>query len=170
MKSTVKKLILASLCTLGLSQAAMAANTTNTHTTSTVLLTADTAVKLAHNAMMQCRSDGYTVSASIVDRSGNLLAMSRHEMAGPHTITSSQRKAYTAASMGRETAKLAQLVTDKPVLAGLRDMNDNLLLLGGGLPVVIDGVRVAGIGVGGAPGGHLDIACAQKAINKVLTN
>lgn len=44
-------------------------------------------------------------------------------------------------------------------------MNDNLLMLPGGLPVVIDGVRVGGIGVGGAPGGHLDAKCAQDALS-----
>lgn len=139
-----------------------------TTTTSTSLLTSDTATALVQATVAECRAEGFATSAAVVDRAGNLLAFARHEMAGPHTITSSQRKAFTSASMGQATGKLAQLVSDKPALAGLRDMNPNLLLLEGGLPVVIDQVRVAGIGVGGAPGGHIDAACAQKALTKIL--
>ncbi len=164
-KSLTKSFVVAS--TLGLTTHAMAATEL---TTTNTLLTADAAAELAYQAMMECRTQGYNVSASVVDRSGNLLAMSRHEMAGPHTIKSSQRKAFTAASMGRPTDKLAQLVTDKPVLAGLRDMDERLLLLGGGLPISVNNSRLGGIGVGGAPGGHLDVACAEKAMAKVLKN
>lgn len=141
---------------------AMAASTTQT-----VLLTTDAAVKLANDALQSCRADGYAVSVSVVDRSGNLIAMARNEMAGPHTISSSFQKAFTAASMGQDTGKLAKMIAEKPFLEGLRDMNDNLLMLPGGLPVSVDGARVAGIGVGGAPGGHLDAKCAQDAIQKL---
>lgn len=136
-------------------------------TTQTTLLTTDAAVKLANDALQSCRADGYAVSVSVVDRSGNLIAMARNEMAGPHTISSSYQKAFTAASMGQDTGKLAQVIAEKPFLEGLRDMNDNLLMLPGGLPVSVDGFRVAGIGVGGAPGGHLDAKCAQDAIAKL---
>jgi len=142
---------------------AMAANTT----TQTTLLTTDAAVQLANDALQSCRADGYAVSVSVVDRSGNLIAMARNEMAGPHTISSSYQKAFTAASMGQDTGKLAKVIAEKPFLEGLRDMNDNLLMLPGGLPVSVDGFRVAGIGVGGAPGGHLDAKCAQDAIAKL---
>ena len=136
-------------------------------TTQTTLLTTDAAVQLATDALQSCRNDGYAVSVSVVDRSGNLIAMARDEMAGPHTISSSYQKAFTAASMGQDTGNLAKLIAEKPFLEGLRDMNDNLLMLPGGLPVSVDGVRVAGVGVGGAPGGHLDAKCAQDAIAKL---
>ena len=66
--------------------------------------------------------------------------------------------------MGRPTAKLAALIKDKPSLAGLRDMDPRLVILGGGLPIKIGGSLVGGIGVGGAPGGHLDEACAKAGI------
>lgn len=38
---------------------------------------------------------------------------------------------------------------------------------GGGLPIKIDGALVGGIGVGGAPGGHLDEACAKVGIDAI---
>lgn len=146
---------------------ALVAGSAMATTTQTVLLTTDAAVRLANDALQSCRTDGYAVSVSVVDRSGNLIAMARNEMAGPHTISSSYKKAFTAASMGQDTGKLAKVIAEKPFLEGLRDMNDNLLMLPGGLPVSVDGVRVAGIGVGGAPGGHLDAKCAQDAIAKL---
>jgi uncharacterized protein GlcG (DUF336 family) len=46
-------------------------------------------------------------------------------------------------------------------------MNANILILGGGLPIEIGGEVVGGIGVGGAPGGHLDAACAQAGLDSI---
>ena len=43
-------------------------------------------------------------------------------------------------------------------------MNDRILILGGGLPIELEGEVVGGIGVGGAPGGHLDEACAAAGL------
>lgn len=126
------------------------------------------AQKLATEAVNKCSADGYNVSVSVVDASGLTRVIVRADNAGPHTLESSRKKAFTAASMGRSTADIAELVNKKPILAGLRDMDPNMLILGGGLPLKVKGVKVGGIGVGGAPGGHLDQACAQSAIDKVL--
>jgi uncharacterized protein GlcG (DUF336 family) len=54
-----------------------------------------------------------------------------------------------------------------PALQALRDINDQILILGGGLPIEIDGEIVGGIGVGGAPGAHLDDACAQAGLDAI---
>lgn len=127
-----------------------------------------TALKLAETAVEKCTSDGYNVSVTVVDASGLTRAQLRADKAGPHTIESSRKKAFTSASMGRPTADFAKLVADKPVTAGLRDMDPSILILGGGLPLKLNNEKIGGIGVGGAPGGHLDQACAQTAIDKVL--
>jgi len=86
---------------------------------------------------------------------------------GPNTVDSSRKKAYTAASLRRPTTELAELVNKVPTLQALRDMNDQILLLGGGLPIEIGGELVGGIGVGGAPGAHLDDACAQAGLEAI---
>lgn len=114
-----------------------------------------------------CKKDGYRVSVSVVDRAGVLRAMVRGDGAGPHTVDSSRKKAYTAASLRRPTTELAELMNKVPTLQALRDMNDQVLVLGGGLPIEIDGEVVGGIGVGGAPGAHLDDACAQAGLNAI---
>jgi len=114
-----------------------------------------------------CIKDGYRVSVSIVDRAGVLRAMVRADGAGPHTVDSSRKKAYTAASIRRPTSELAELINKVPTLQALREMNDQVLILGGGLPIEIGGEIVGGIGVGGAPGAHLDDACAQAGLNAI---
>ena len=41
------------------------------------------------------------------------------------------------------------------------------LLLGGGVPVKVGNDTIGAVGVGGAPGGHLDEQCALAALDKV---
>ncbi len=125
------------------------------------------AYKAAEATRAQCEKDGYKVSVAVVDMGGNLKAQIRGDGAGPHTVDSSFRKAYTSASLGRPTMDLAKLVVKMPAIQALGKMNENILLLGGGLPIQFDGVTVGGIGVGGAPGAHLDEACAKAGLKAI---
>lgn len=66
-------------------------------------------------------------------------------------------KAYTAAAFGTPTSELAKRVNrNGPSIADL----PGTLFLAGGVPLKVNGVSVAGVGVGGAPDGALDEACA----------
>ena len=125
------------------------------------------ATKAATTALEKCTKDGYRVTVAVVDRAGVLKALVRGDGAGPHTTDSSTKKAYTAASLRRPTAELAEMVAKTPAAEGLHYMNDKVLILGGGLPIEIAGEVVGGIGVGGAPGGHLDAACAQAGLDSI---
>lgn len=133
----------------------------------TAYLPQEMALQAATTALEQCRADGYNVSVAVVDRAGVLLALVRDPAAGPHTIGSSQGKAFTSASTGQITANMAQAISENPVLSGLRDMDARMVVLGGGLPIIIEGQRLGGIGVGGAPGGHLDAVCALAGLKKI---
>lgn len=130
-------------------------------------LSLELAQKAVSATLAKCKADGYSVTAAVVDRGGNLLSQSRHPSAGPHTIGSSHGKAFTSVSLGRSSGELAAMIGEKPFLEGLRDMDSRLVILGGGLPIVINGERVGGIGVGGAPGGHLDEACAKEGLASI---
>lgn len=125
------------------------------------------ATKAASAAVEQCTKDGYRVSVAVVDRAGVVRALLREDGAGPHTVDSSRKKAYTSSSLKRPTAELGELIAKMPAVQALRDMNENMLLLGGGLPIEMGGEVVGGIGVGGAPGGHLDAACAQAGLESI---
>jgi len=128
------------------------------------------ATKAAAGAFDKCKEDGYRVSVAVVDRSGVLMAFMRASGAGPHTVSSSTKKAYTAASLRRPTGELAEMIAKQPAAQGLRDMDSNILLLGGGLPIETGGDVIGGIGVGGAPGSQFDEACARAGLESIAAH
>jgi len=123
--------------------------------------------KAATGALDKCKRDGYRVSVAVVNRDGVLTVLMRADGAGPHTVSSSTKKAYTAASLRRPTGDLADAIAKQPALEGLRQMDSNILILGGGLPIEIGGEVVGGIGVGGSPGAQLDEACARAGLESI---
>lgn len=131
------------------------------------VLPLELSTQAAMAAIKKCHDDGFKVSVAIVDQSGLLKVQLKADGAGPHTLDSSRRKAYTANSLRDSTHKYAVLVAQKPELQSLTRLNENILLLGGGFPVKIGGEVVGGIGVGGAPGIEFDEVCASAAL-KVL--
>jgi len=124
------------------------------------------AVEIAQGTVQACLERGYRVSAAVVDRNAQLQALIRADGAGPHTIDSSQRKAFTAASLRSGTTALDEMVRGNPAATGLRDV-PGFLILGGGVVIRAGDQVVGAVGVGGAPGGHLDDQCAQAGIDKV---
>jgi uncharacterized protein GlcG (DUF336 family) len=131
------------------------------------LLPLDLSTQAATAAIKQCNDDGYKISVAIVDQAGLLKVQLKADGAGPHTLDSSFRKAYTANSLRGSTQKYAVMVANNPELQSLARMNENILLLGGGFPIKIADEIMGGIGVGGAPGAKLDETCARAAL-KVL--
>ena len=125
------------------------------------------ALKAASAALEKCTRDGHRVSVAVVDRSGVLRVQLRGDGAGPHTIDSSQKKAYTAASLRRPTSELAELIAKTPTLQAMSAMNENILMLGGGFPIEIGGDFVGAIGVGGARGANLDEDCAKAGLGAI---
>jgi uncharacterized protein GlcG (DUF336 family) len=140
---------------------------TNTEVPKEPALPLALAQKAANAALVKCEEGRHKVSVAVVDRGGNVKVLLRGDGAGPHTQDSSARKAYTASSIRRSTQELAELITKIPNLQALRDMNEQILILGGGLPVVLGNEVVGGIGVGGAPGTQLDEACALAGLTSI---
>ena len=103
---------------------------------------------------------------TVVDRAGHVTAVARADGAGPHTLDSSRRKAYTAASLGIATTQAEAIARHDPAASSLRDIEE-FLLLGGGLPIRAGGELVGAIGVGGAPGGEKDDMRATAGIAKI---
>lgn len=125
------------------------------------------ATTAAMAAVEACAADGYNVSVAVVARSGETKVLLRADNAGPHTVGSSTGKAFTSASMGRETQGLAKFIGGKPENDGLRDMDSRLVIQAGGLPIRIGGALVGGIGAGGAPSGALDEACVRAGLDAI---
>lgn len=121
--------------------------------------------QLAASAVASCRQSGYQVTAAVVDRAGQLRALQRADSAGPHTLGAAQEKAYTAASARNSTLAMMDTAQKNPGAANLVHI-PGFLLLGGGVPVKAGNEVIGALGVGGAPGGHLDEQCAVAAIDQ----
>ena len=126
----------------------------------------DIASEIAQQTVQICLAEGYNVTAAVVDRAGTLRALMRADKATPHTVSASQRKAYTSASTRTPTSTLAENIQKNPGASQMAAI-DGFLFLGGGVPIKAGDDVIGAVGVGGAPGGHLDEACALKAIEKV---
>ncbi|MEI7712316.1 MAG: heme-binding protein [Rhodospirillales bacterium] len=128
-------------------------------------LSGDAANAIVVAAVEQCRKDGYKVAAAIVDRAGNLQAYLRDSGAGPQTFETSRRKAFTSAAFGITSAEFAARMAN-PASAGLKDV-PGVIALAGGVAIKAGNEVIGGIGVGGAPGGDKDEACAAAGLAKI---
>ena len=122
--------------------------------------------QIAAAVVAACQANGYAVAAAVVDRGGSLRALQRADNAGPHTLSSSQAKAFTSASAKNTTTAMMEGAQKNPAGANLVYM-PGFLLLGGGVPIKVGTEVIGAVGVGGAPGGHLDEQCAMAALDKV---
>lgn len=129
------------------------------HVVSQNRITAGVSAKAVGAALAKCQADKLPfVTVALVDRFGTVQALLRGDNAAEHTIESAKQKAYTAAAFGAPTSELVKRITGNgPSIADL----PGTLFLPGGVPLKVNGVSVAGIGVGGAPDGKLDEACAD---------
>lgn len=119
--------------------------------------------QLAQGAIQACAGDGHQVAVTVVDRAGVVKAVQRMDNAGPHTVEASRMKAYTALTTKNTTENVMKSAQGNAGAENLRDI-PGFLLLAGGVPVNVGEQVIGAIGVGGAPGGHLDQQCAQAAL------
>ncbi|HEY5763177.1 MAG TPA: heme-binding protein [Rhodocyclaceae bacterium] len=135
-------------------------------TTQAATLTTGAALKVAQTALADCQKGGYVVAVAVVDRSGIPLAVLRDNLAGPHTPETAIRKAWTAVSFRNNTSSLLDLSGPGKPSSGIRDI-PGAIVLGGGLTINAKGLLLGGVGVSGAPGGHLDDACGNAGIKAI---
>lgn len=124
------------------------------------------AAEIAQATLDACAAKNHNVTATVVDRAGLVRAVLRADRAGAHTVEASRAKAYTAASARNTTTAIMENADKNPAARHLASIQ-GFLLLGGGVPVKAGDEVIGAVGVGGAPGGHLDEECAQAGIAKV---
>ncbi len=122
--------------------------------------------QIAAAGVSACAASGYSVTTTVVDRAGSVRAVQRSDNAGPHTLAASEQKAYTSASAKNNTLAMMDAAQKNPAAANLVHI-PGYLLLGGGVPVKVGNEVIGAVGIGGAPGGHLDEQCALAALDKV---
>jgi len=110
------------------------------------VLTHDAVRTMVQAATDHANRNGWAVSIAVVDEHGDLLAFRRLDGASLVSIDIAQAKARTAARFRRPTKALSDAIAG----GGTALLTvPGLIALQGGLPVVVDGVTVGGIGVSG---------------------
>lgn len=130
----------------------------------------EVALGVAQAAMAACREAGYQVSVTVVDRSGITQVMLRDQVAGPHTLETARRKAWTAASFKGDNRSIAEATRPGGGQSGARFVTD-AIMVGGGIPLYAEGTVVGAVGVSGSSSADEDQICAQTgaaALEEVL--
>jgi uncharacterized protein GlcG (DUF336 family) len=131
------------------------------------------ALEAAEEAVESCAAKGFDVTVTVVDVSGTPKVVLRGDHATIHTKDSSYRKAYTIVTMGpifrvNVTSQFLEVLSKYPPLAGQAlASTPNVSALPGGAAIMAHDEIVAGIGVGGSPGGDKDEACAKAGVAKI---
>ncbi len=127
-------------------------------------ISVNAAIELATAALDRCRTDGYKVTITVLNRHARTSVVMSDDGVSPHTVENSMRKAYTAFTTRKPTAEMAN--RSQPGLAGFM-LLDNISPMEGGLPIFAGKELVGAVGISGAPGGEKDSACAQVGIDKI---
>lgn len=100
---------------------------------------------VAEGAKQEALDNGWPMSIAIVDNGGHLRHLVRLDKAIAPSATIATAKARTSALYRLPSGALEGAAKERPAMGMLPDA----LALEGGMPIVIDGVVVGGIGVSG---------------------
>jgi uncharacterized protein GlcG (DUF336 family)/catechol 2,3-dioxygenase-like lactoylglutathione lyase family enzyme len=108
------------------------------------------AKNIAERIETQAARTGVQVAVSIIDIHGNIILKHRMNGAPVFAADLSERKAYTSALVGLQTAELFPLVQPgQPLFPLMGVSGGRYCSMGGGAPLTVDGKLVAGVGVSG---------------------
>ena len=124
------------------------------------VITYDLAAHTVAVAVEAAARAGVRGVVTVVDPMMAMVAFGRADGATPHSVETSRRKAMTAASTRKPSAAMV------PELAVALEHGTGGILtsIAGGVPIVLDGVHVGGLGVaGGRPDQDAEIAAEVLA-------
>jgi len=126
-------------------------------------ITRNSALALAIAARDAATKIGLSLAIAVTDEGGHLIAFERADATPFLAAEVAIDKAWTAASFGLDTMVWNQIVA-QPVTAPLAN-HPRVMAVGGGVPIVLDGRVVGGIGISGgtAQQDHDVAAAALKA-------
>jgi len=128
------------------------------------VLTLDDCVKISAAAEAEARKNNWNVAIAILDDGGHQLHFIRMDGATPANAAIAVEKGRTAAISRRASGMWEKLVHDGRT--GMLKM-PGILPVQGGLPILVDGTCVGGIGVSGVQS-HQDDQIAQAGIDALL--
>ncbi len=131
-------------------------------------LSQDEARLLIEGARQKALDIGVPMCIAIVDESGNLMAFERMDGGKVTSTTVAQDKAFTAAAARKATHEYNAACVPGNLVFGIHTaIGGRLSVVGGGLPVTVEGTVVGGIGLSsGTP--QQDMECAQAGIDHMM--
>jgi len=123
----------------------------------------DEANELISAARSKAKNIGVPMCIAITDESGNLIAFERMNGAKITSITLAIDKAFTATGIKKSTHALGEVNQPGMPAHGIASaLGGRMVVVAGGLPVLVDGAVVGGIGVSsGSPAQDLEVAQAS---------
>ena len=120
---------------------------------------------LVEGARQKSEEIGVPMCIAVADDSGNVIAFDRMDGGKAHSILLAQDKAYTAGAARKATHEYNAVNVPGNLAFGIHtEAGGRISTVGGGIPVMVDGECVGGIGLsGGAP--QQDMDCAQAGID-----
>ncbi|HET8876563.1 MAG TPA: heme-binding protein [Casimicrobiaceae bacterium] len=125
-------------------------------------LTQAGAMKIVESAVRHAVEMGKPQCIAVVDEGGHLLAFTRMDGGKRLSIESSIRKASTAASSRAPTGGIQGELEFRLAHA----TSGQLVNLKGGLPIIVDGITIGGIGVGSQTGDE-DLEVAKAGLRAI---
>ena len=120
---------------------------------------------IAEATLAECQSKGFHTAAAVVDRAGQVLVILRDEQGSAQMAEMARRKAYTARMFRMPTTEFQKRTANDPSLLPQRDVQD-ILALGGGIPIQAGGEVIGGVGSSGSSQ-ETDEGCAKAGLAKV---
>lgn len=132
----------------------------------TAVISVEAASQALAATVSHAKQMGIAINVAITDSSGTLAGFLRMPGAFLHSIDIAVDKAYTAASFGFPTSQWMKILEgDEALKAGL-PLRPRLVIFGGGLPIVENGMRIGGIGVSGGSA-EQDEECARAGLKAI---
>jgi glc operon protein GlcG len=131
------------------------------------VLTLELARRLIDAAETEAREQGFLLAFAVVDAGGHLVASARMDGAPWITPDVALGKAWTAAAYGAPSAAQGDKAKDLVAFAGAISAatHGRYTPQIGGLPIVVEGEVVGGMGASGAAG-HEDEAVVRAALER----
>lgn len=102
-------------------------------------------------AIAYARAQNAVAAAAVVDAAGNVIAAERMDGVSPNNFTYAEGKAFAAAMQRQTTEDLSRLAKERPDrYFGILGMYPGkMYLVGGGEPIIVNGVLLGAVGVAG---------------------
>lgn len=131
-------------------------------------LNLELAEKFVAAARAKAQQNGWAMSFAVVDLTGHPVLLARMDKARWFTARVAPSKAFTAVTFRRPSAEVEEMAKTRPQLWEniMTIAGQPLLPAGGGLPLIIKGELLGGVGVSGGTETQ-DVECARAGLDAI---